>query len=97
SFLENFIPEQGDKERTVLFGNQWVADASGKWTELTKAVFTYDNTAAKGYRMDYAGGLSGNVFFLKNCGFFSSYTPYHSAFTRVAQQQKPVIDLERLP
>lgn len=97
SFLENFIPEQGDKQRCVLFGNQWIVDASGNWTELSKAVFTYDNTGAKGYRMDYAGGLSGNGFFLKNCGFFSAYTPYRSTFTRAPQQQKPVVDLERLP
>jgi hypothetical protein len=97
SFLENFIPEQGDKERRVLFGNQWIGDTSGNWTELSRAVFTYDNTAAKGYRMDYAGGLSGNGFYLKNCGFFSAYTPYQSTFTRVPQHQKPVIDLERLP
>jgi hypothetical protein len=97
SFLENFSPEQGDKERSVQFGNQWIADAGGNWTELSKAVFTYDNTAAKGYRMDYAGGVNGKAFFLNNCGFFSQYTPYRTAFTREPQKQKPAIDFARLP
>jgi hypothetical protein len=97
SFLENFIPGQGDKERQVLFNNQWIADSAGNWMELSKAVFTYDNTAAKGYRMDYAGGVKDNAFFLKNCGFFSGYTPYRSTFTRLPQQRKPEVDLERLP
>lgn len=97
SFLENFNPEQGDKSRSVLFGNQWIADAAGKWTELTGATFTYDNTAAKGYRMDYAGGIEGEQFFLKNCGFFSKYTPYRSTFTRSALKQPPSVDFTKLP
>ena len=61
SFLENFSPDQGDIERHVLFGNQWIRDAKGVWHELNKANFTYDNTAAKGYRKDYAGGLKNGV------------------------------------
>ncbi|MBE7172656.1 MAG: DUF3472 domain-containing protein [Williamsia sp.] len=97
SFLENFNPEQGDKSRSVLFGNQWIADATGNWTELTGATFTYDNTAAKGYRMDYAGGVEGGRFFLKNCGFFAEYTPYRSTFTRSSQKQPPSIDFTHLP
>ena len=97
SFLENFSPEQGDKSRSVLFANQWVADANGNWMELTEATFTYDETAAKGYRMDYAGGIEGQQFFLKNCGFFSKYTPYRSTFTRSAQKQPPFTDFANLP
>jgi len=97
SFLENFIPEQGDKNRQVFFGNQWIADANGHWTELTKAIFTYDATAKAGYRVDYAGGVRSNQFFLKNCGFFSDYTPYGSVFERNATQQQPVIEWDKLP
>lgn len=97
SFLENFIPEQGDKDRRVLFRNQWVGDVAGNWTELTKAVFTYDNTAAKGYRMDYAGGVENGSFFLRNCGFFSDYTPYRAAFERTKTAKQPVIDFDKLP
>lgn len=97
SFLENFIPEQGDKERRVLFGNQWIADANGNWIELNKAAFTFDNTAAKGYRMDYAGGIEQGRFFLKNCGFFNSYTPYRSLFERPKSNARPEIDFDNLP
>jgi hypothetical protein len=97
SFLENFIPEQGDKERRVLFGNQWIADGNGNWIELNKAGFTYDNTAAKGYRMDYAGGIENGQFFLKNCGFFDQYTPYRSSFERPRKNTKPDIDFNKLP
>ena len=75
SFLENFEPEQGIITREVMFKNQWVADSLGNWTALNTAKFTIDNTGAKGYRMDYAGGVSGDSFYLKNCGFFNRSTP----------------------
>lgn len=89
SFLENFSPDQGDKERQVLFGNQWIRDKHGKWHELNRGTFTYDNTAAKGYRMDYAGGILNGQFFLRNCGFFKDYTPYQSVFTRSLTNRLP--------
>lgn len=97
SFLENFIPQQGDKTRKVLFGNQWVQNIDGNWIELTKAIFTYDNTAAKGYRMDYQGGVVKNCFYLKNCGFFNNYTPYKTIFERKAEGKIPQIDFSKLP
>ncbi|MEO6931289.1 MAG: DUF3472 domain-containing protein [Chitinophagaceae bacterium] len=97
SFLENFIPEQGDKERRVLFGNQWIKTSAGRWTELIHADFTFDNTALKGYRMDYAGGLENNMFFLKNCGFFNKYTAYKTGFERRRTNNPPLISLEALP
>ncbi len=97
SFLENFNPDQGNLERRVLFGNQWIRDVKGNWISLKTAGFTYDNTAARGYRKDYAGGVDGNQFFLKNCGFFNQYTPYKSSFTRVGDNKAPVIDFTNLP
>ena len=95
SFLENFSPDQGDKERHVLFGNQWIRDKNGNWHELNKGTFTYDNTAAKGYRMDYAGGILNGQFYLQNCGFFKDYTPYQSVFTRPLTNRRP--DIKGLP
>lgn len=97
SFLENFEPEEGTKTREVLFNNQWICDSNGSWTELTKARFTGDNTAVKGYRMDYAGGTDGSSFFLKNCGFFNHYTPRNIYFTRPTGGKKPIVDLSKLP
>ncbi|MDF2193427.1 DUF3472 domain-containing protein [Paraflavitalea sp. CAU 1676] len=97
SFLENFNPEQGHLERRVLFGNQWIRDVKGNWISLSKAGFTYDNTAAKGYRKDYAGGVEGDKFFLKNCGFFNQYTLYRTSFERTGGSHQPEVDLEKLP
>ena len=82
SFLENFEPESGDKSRLALYGNQWVGDSAGRWIPLTRAIFTADNTARKGYRLDYAGGEQGGQFFLRNGGFFPTYTPIGSWFAR---------------
>lgn len=97
SFLENFEPEQGTITRKVLFSNQWVADDAGNWTALNKARFTIDNTGIKGYRMDYAGGMDSNAFYLKNCGFFSAYTVRNTVFERNLGSMKPDVDLSKLP
>ncbi len=98
SFLENFVPETGNQQREVEFSNQWIQSKAGQWQELTNVKFTADNTARKSYRMDYAGGLSENGrFFLRNCGFFTTYTTIGSAFTRPAHKQAPAIDVTTLP
>lgn len=97
SFLENFIPAYGNQSRKVLFNNQWIADSKGNWTALNTARFTTDQTGRKGYRMDFGGGLSGDSFYLQNCGFFSHYTVPQSVFVRKASTAKPVIDLNKLP
>ncbi|MEO5999840.1 MAG: DUF3472 domain-containing protein [Chitinophagaceae bacterium] len=96
SFLENFSPEQGNIERSVLFNNQWVRDSKGQWMELNKARFTGDNTAVKGYRMDYGGGINNNAFYLRNCGFFKDYTPLNSSYERQLSGEQPMINLESL-
>jgi hypothetical protein len=97
SFLENFEPEQGTITRKVLFNNEWIADEHSNWTELSKARFTVDNTGAKGYRMDYAGGVDNGTFYLKNCGFFSDYTVRNSWLERVARGKKPDVNFSNLP
>ncbi len=97
SFLENFIPETGDTERRVLFSNQWVCDPSGRWAALTRARFTGDNTARKGYRMDYGGGVEGDAFYLRNCGFFDRYTPLDLQLERRGPGTHPVIGFNKLP
>lgn len=97
SFLENFIPEQGDLSRCVLFNNQWICDEKGSWTEINAAQFTTDNTGAKGYRMDFAGGLEKDAFYLKDGGFFNNYTTPKTVFTRSLHNKKPEIDFSKLP
>ncbi|MBS7231045.1 DUF3472 domain-containing protein [Flavobacterium psychroterrae] len=97
SFLENFIPEQGDLSRKVLFNNQWVCDEKGIWSEINSARFTTDNTGAKEYRMDFAGGIDNTSFYLKNGGFFNDYTMPQTTFTRPLNNKKPDINFDTLP
>lgn len=99
SFLENFEPSQGQQTRYVLFNHQWIQDDKGNWLSLNKARFTGDNTARKGYRMDYGGGLKDGAFYLRNCGFFSDYTPLNTPLERPADPQTgiPDVDLTKLP
>lgn len=97
SFLENFIPEQGDLSRRVLFNNQWICDEKGVWTEINSARFTTDNTGAKGYRMDFAGGIENDSFYLKDGGFFNNFTTPKTIFTRPLNNKKPEINFDTLP
>lgn len=97
SFLENFSPNQGYLSRSVEFSNQWARDTNGNWYELTEGIFTYDNTAKAGVRLDYEGGvLENNNFYLKNGGFFNGNTEFRSKFQRKATNQKPEIDFKIL-
>ncbi len=98
SFLENFVPETGNVPRQASFSNQWIRGTDSRWRELTTAQFTADNTARKAYRMDYAGGLNDTQqFVLRNCGFFDTFTPMNTSFTRPARHQAPGIDVSTLP
>lgn len=98
SFLENFEPEMGTVTRMAYFGDQWVADPQGHWTQLTAATFTADATANINYRKDYAGGQYSDRFFLQNCGFFNDFTPVKTKLLLEAIFVKPLqINLNKLP
>ena len=72
-------------------------NAKGQWKELTQARFTADNTARKGYRVDYDGGEENGKFYLRNCGFFNDNTAFDQNFSRTAKNKPPVIDFSKLP
>jgi len=97
SFLENFVPNQGQFTRRGLYGNQWVRTKEGEWIEITKAKFTADDTARASARTDYQGGVFDNRFYLQNCGFFNETTPINTVFERKAVGTAPVIDFFKLP
>ncbi|MDN3547464.1 DUF3472 domain-containing protein [Mucilaginibacter aquaedulcis] len=98
SFLENFEPEMGTAQRRVNFGNGWVVDTSGKWFPLTQALFTGDATANINFRKDYGGGVQGNQFYLRNCGFFNDFAPLKTVLTmEQANINHPDIDFSKLP
>ena len=96
SFLENFIPSTGNIPRKALYSNQWVYTKDNQWHEMTKARFTADATARKEARMDYAGGVEGSNFFMKNCGFFSYTTEIDRYFTRKATENPPNVIFSEL-
>lgn len=99
SFLENFSPETGFVTREGRYGNQWLLDVDKKWEELTLVKFTADNTARRGDRKDYAGGVAsdGKSFFLRNCGFFDDFVDFDKKFSRKALKVHPDVDFENLP
>ncbi|MBI9061483.1 MAG: DUF3472 domain-containing protein [Marinilabiliaceae bacterium] len=97
SFLENFYTEQGQFTRTANYLNQWVFSTAGEWVEMTEAKFTADNTARNAERLDYAGGVYNDGFYLKNCGFFNENTTIDSWLTRKATGIAPSIDFDKLP
>lgn len=96
SFLENFVPATGNVSRKANYNNQWVYTTDKEWLELTKAKFTADATARKESRLDYAGGVNGNQFFMENCGFFNATTPINTEFTRASNSTAPNIDFTQL-
>jgi hypothetical protein len=98
SFLENFNPETGPITRMAFYKNQWYRNAgSGSWKPISRARFTADNTARQNWRSDYAGGVQGAMFFLKNCGFFFPPISFDQDFERELSTVAPVIDLKTLP
>ena len=96
SFLENFVTSTGNTSRKANYNNQWVYTTDKEWVELTKAKFTADATARKESRMDYAGGVVDNTFFMENCGFFDETTPIDTQFTRKSNGSAPSIDFSKL-
>jgi hypothetical protein len=98
SFLENFLDTTGNVGRRGYYANQWVRDTEGTWHPVTTARFTGDATASGGHRLDYAGGIEGEGFYLRNCGFFSPPVKLGTVFTLDPPPAKrPLIDFEALP
>ena len=98
SFLENFLDTTGNVGRRACYANQWVRDTEGTWHPVTTARFTGDATASGGHRLDYAGGIEGEGFYLRNCGFFSPPVKIGTVFTLdPPPANRPIIDLDALP
>jgi hypothetical protein len=89
AFVENFDPEKGHITRAANFGNQWVRDVKGNWTEILTAKFTGDDIANRQYRKDVGGGVLGSQFYLKNGGFFSDGTPLKTMLQRLPVKNIP--------
>jgi hypothetical protein len=97
SFNENFEVEKGYYPRKAFYSNQWIKATDGVWYELNNANFTGDATASNRQRMDFAGGVENGIFYLKNCGFFSTYVNLNQNFVRTATGIPPSVNLSTLP
>ena len=64
---------------------------------MNQITLTADNTARKGYRVDYDGGMKNNQFYLRNCGFFDDNAILNQKFTRPLKGKAPIIDFAKLP
>jgi hypothetical protein len=99
SFLENFFPSNGYLSRKARYANQWARTVDGRWLYVGgRARFSADDTARKGARMDYRGGVEDGAFFLQNGGFFSRYTPIGITLRNEANEKPapPDVDLGKL-
>lgn len=90
SFSENFGGSNGHLVRKARYGNGWVRDAAGKWTELDTATFSHDGTG-KAARLDRFMGVENGLFFLSHGGFVPGTMKFGEKFTRPAS--KPPTDL----
>jgi hypothetical protein len=96
SFSENFWGSNGHLVRKALYGNQWIQDAEGAWTELTTASFSHDPTG-RSDRFDRFMGVEDGQFFLSHGGFLDGFTERGERFTRPATGQAPQLKLPPLP
>ncbi|MCO8122011.1 DUF3472 domain-containing protein [Stieleria sp. TO1_6] len=98
SFLENFAPQYGYIGRRALYGNVWVCDTQSQWSACTAARFSVDATGGGRHRLDFSGGVDGDVFYLRNGGFFDETGQPGETFTRTTTTDAmPVIDFDALP
>jgi hypothetical protein len=97
SFVENFIPDNGDQTRMACFTHQWVAGPDSRWQPITQATLSVDATAKGNYRKDYAGGLLHGALYMKNGGFFNNFVPPGQTFRKTQYGPAPAVPLQHLP
>ena len=88
SFSENFGGSNGHLLRKALYGNQWIRNPAGEWSELTTARFSHDATG-KSDRLDRFMGVEDGEFFLSHGGFTNGFTEYGTQFDRPARGKAP--------
>lgn len=91
-FSENFVGNTGHLRRKALFGNQWIRNADGQWTEITTSSFSHDATGRKD-RLDRFMGVESGAFFLSHGGFVPGITKFGEKMERPATKQQPMIEL----
>lgn len=88
SFSENFGGSNGHLLRKARYGNQWIRNPAGEWTELSTARFSHDPTG-KSDRLDRFMGVEHGEFFLSHGGFVEGFTKYGTEFHRPLTKNPP--------
>lgn len=96
SFSENFGGHNGNLRRKAMYGNQWARNSEGKWSEITTASFSHDETGGKD-RHDRFMGVENGEFFLSHGGFVPGFTKYGTPFDRAPLGTPPELKLPALP
>ena len=97
SFLENFNPVMGHINRKAYYTNQWARTVDGRWIPVTDARFTCDATGHQRQRLDYAGGVEGETFFLSMGGFFDVFLKSGTGLVRTGNvAEAPDVDFSTL-
>jgi hypothetical protein len=94
SFSENFGGQNGHLLRKASYGNQWIRNAAGEWSEITRATFSHDVTG-RADRRDRFMGIEDGEFFLSHGGFVDGYTEFKTPFDRSPTGKSPAD--EKLP
>ncbi|WP_326992000.1 DUF3472 domain-containing protein [Chitinophaga sp. 212800010-3] len=96
SFVENF-GSNGNDFFKARYGNQWVRNTSGTWTELTQASFSTTASDASHQRYDEGAGIENGVFYMFSGGFRQVGNSVGQTYTRPATNTPPNVDLSALP
>ena len=75
SFSENFSGANGDQLRECRYGPVWLRTRGGEWLYVRSAKFTHDGHG-KQWRLDRAGGVDGQRFFLRHGDYATADMPY---------------------
>ena len=95
-FSENFWGSTGHVRRKALYGNQWIRNSKGEWSELRVATFSHDPTG-KEHRRDRFMGVENGQFFLSHGGFQPGFTKFGERFERIATRRRPQVETGDLP
>lgn len=79
SFSENFSGANGDRDRQCDYGNIWLRNKVGNWSEVRSASFSHDGHGK--IRSDRRGGVRDGRFFLQHGNFAIPSSRRGSKFT----------------